>query len=323
MKSRITRLVRDTYTDKVLTKGGEFAGLIQLPDCSDAIAVSIDGVGTKLKVAVLAGIHDTVGQDLVNHCVNDIAVMGCEPLCFVDYIAVGKLDNQIVLKIVEGLSRGCIENGIALIGGETAQMPDMYSEGEYDLAGAIVGRINPSNQFPKPDIGPGDLLIGVQSNGLHTNGYSLARKILFEEKRITVDLYLEEIGCTWGEELLKTHRSYLNLIRAAKVMPGVKAFAHITGGGIPGNLSRVLPDNLSAIIELSEIRSNPVFSVLQGYGNVSTEEMYNVFNMGGGLIIVADSREASNIISVVNQFEDSYEIGHVDQIGDEGGVILQ
>ena len=313
VKARIAEMVRSTYTDYVLTSGGEFAGLIQLQGCDDAIAVSVDGVGTKLKVAVMADVHNTVGQDLVNHCVNDLAVVGCEPFCFVDYIAVGRLNDHVVTQIIEGLCEGCRENGVALIGGETAQMPDMYSEGEYDLAGAIVGRINPAKQFPKDSIAPGDQLIGVASNGLHTNGYSLARKIVFEEKKFAVDTYDESIGCTWGEELLKVHRSYLRLIRELKEMPGVKAFAHITGGGIPGNLSRVIPEYCDAVIEANKIQVNSVFSVLTEYADISFTEAYKVFNMGVGLIIVASSDQADLVVEKANNFDSSYNIGFLDK----------
>jgi len=323
VKARIADLVKSTYSEQVLTRGGEFAGLVQLPDYHDALAVSIDGVGTKLKVAVLSNIHNTVGQDLVNHCVNDIAVMGCDPLCFVDYMALGKLDEQVVLQIIEGLCAGCKENGIALIGGETAQMPDMYAEGEYDLAGAIVGLVNPEKRFPKSNIAAGDLLLGVASTGLHTNGYSLARKIVFEEKHFTVDTYDDLLGCTWGEELLKIHRSYRNLIKSLITIPGVKAFSHITGGGIPGNLSRILPKSFNAIIETNKIRINPVFSALIEYGNIDREEAYNVFNMGIGLIAVVASHNIENIKECANQYELSYDIGYIEQVNGTGDVILQ
>jgi len=322
VKARIADLVKSTYSEQVLTRGGEFAGLVQLPDYHDALAVSIDGVGTKLKVAVLSNIHNTVGQDLVNHCVNDIAVMGCDPLCFVDYMALGKLDEQVVLQIIEGLCAGCKENGIALIGGETAQMPDMYAEGEYDLAGAIVGLVNPEKRFPKSNIAAGDRLVAVQSNGLHTNGYSLARAIVFDKNRFKVDTYNKGISCTWGEELLKIHISYLKLIQSIKGMEGVKGFAHITGGGLPGNLSRILPPNCLAVINKSQININPVYHELQSLGDISDKEMYNVFNMGVGLVVVVDSSRESYIIQNMKKYHNSYDVGYIDGSNNGSKVVI-
>jgi len=311
IKAQISRLVAGTYTKNVVTKGSEFAGIVRLGDSDDAIAVSMDGVGTKLLIAIMMDQHNTVGEDLVNHCVNDIAVTGCDPLCFVDYISIGKVDENIILELIDGLARGCSNNGIPLIGGETAQMPDIYKEGEYDIAGAIVGKVNILNQLPKANMKPGDLLVACGSNGLHTNGYSLARKIVFDINGWEVDTHCEEFGRTWGEELLSVHRSYLDFIKRFRMNSGMKGFAHITGGGIAGNLVRILSENIAAIVRTDTIPEVPIFSVLQMAGSIDEVEMYRVFNMGAGLIAVCSQDLAEEIVSSKEDGSDTWIIGEI------------
>lgn len=311
IKSQIEKLVSVTHTDKVITKGGEFAGVVSIDDSGEAIAVSIDGVGTKLKVAFRMDKHNTVGEDLVNHCVNDIAVIGCDPICFVDYISIGKISEKTILEIIEGLSNGCRVNGVPLIGGETAQMPDIYKKGEYDLAGAIVGKLNINNQLPKDGIIVGDVLVAFSSNGMHTNGYSLARKIIFDVNGWDVDTYNDVLGSTWGDELLKVHRSYLEHIRRLRTLEGMRGFAHITGGGIPGNLSRIIPASLSAYIRKEYIPNISIFEVLQEAGGIEDEEMFKVFNMGIGLIAVCSTELAGRIINSEEGNGDTWIIGEI------------
>ncbi|MFC1543894.1 phosphoribosylformylglycinamidine cyclo-ligase [Gemmatimonadota bacterium] len=296
VKEQIAAAIRTTFGENVLTAGGEFGGVYQIPGSDLSLVASVDGVGTKLKVAVRANKHDTIGQDLVNHCVNDVAVMGARPALFLDYLAIGQLKEKVVLEIISGLVRGCQEHSVALIAGETAQMPDIYKEGEYDLAGTIVGFLHPDDRLLKPGIGEGDLLIGVVSNGLHTNGYSLARKIVFEMNDWDVHTHSDDLAQTWGEELLRVHRSYLNEIRSLMESSLAKAFAHITGGGIPGNLSRIIPEDLTAEIARSAIAEQAVFKVLQEAGNVADDEMYQVFNMGIGLIAVCSSEDETTVL---------------------------
>ncbi|MFC1595474.1 phosphoribosylformylglycinamidine cyclo-ligase [Gemmatimonadota bacterium] len=315
IKAQISRLVADTYTKDVITTGSEFAGIIRLGDTDEAIVVSVDGVGTKLLVAIMMNLHNTVGVDLVNHCVNDIAVTGCDPICFVDYISIGKVDENIILEIISGLAKGCSNNGVPLVGGETAQMPDMYKEGEYDLAGAIVGKVNLSNQLPKTDIQPGDSIVANRSNGLHTNGYSLARNIVFDVNGWGVDTYCEEFGRSWGEELLTVHRSYLDFIKRYRTSRGMRGFAHITGGGIAGNLARILGDEITAIVRKDAIPEVPVFRVLQEAGSIDEMEMYRVFNMGAGLITVCSQELAEEILCSEEYGPDTRIIGEI--IGSE------
>ena len=311
IKAQILHLVASTYTDSVITKGNEFAGIIRIGDTDEAIVVSVDGVGTKLLVAIMMGLNNTVGEDLVNHCVNDIAVTGCDPLCFVDYISIGKVDDKVILDIIIGLARGCSNNGVPLVGGETAQMPDIYKEGEYDLAGAIVGKVEISNQLPKTDMQPGDLLVAISSNGLHTNGYSLARKIVFDVNSWKVDTYCDEFGQSWGEELLSVHRSYLDFIKRYRASSGMRGFAHITGGGIAGNLARILGDEISAIVRKDTIPEVPVFRVLQEAGSIDEMEMYRVFNMGVGLITVCSQVLAEEIVNSEEYGSDTWIIGEI------------
>lgn len=288
-KERIKTLAQQTFTRGVLGGIGGF-GALYAPDLkrykSPVLVSSADGVGTKLKVAFQLGVHDTVGQDLVNHCVNDIAVQGAEPLFFLDYLATGRLDNKVIEKVVSGLAQGCKENGCALIGGETAQMPGFYADGEYDLAGFIVGIVDRDKLITGKGIDAGDVLIGLPSTGLHTNGYSLARKLLFETAGHKPADRIPALKEKAGTALMKVHRSYLPVIRQLTRAGVVAGMAHITGGGITENLPRILPKGISAEIDTASWPLPPLFAYLQQLGEVPQEEMLRTFNMGIGLIAV-------------------------------------
>ena len=292
-KQRIKMLARKTFNKQVLSEIGGFGGLfaLDLAKYPEPVLVSsADGVGTKLKVAFELGIHHTVGADLVNHCVNDIAVQGATPLFFLDYIATGRLENDVVETVVRGLSEACKANGCALIGGETAQMPGFYADGEYDLAGTIVGAVNRPNIITGEKIEPGDCLFGLPSNGLHTNGYSLARKLFFEVAKYGPDQYVNELKDKTGGALMRTHRSYLSVIKKLTSGGIVNGLAHITGGGITENLPRILPRGLDAAVDLSGWQVPPLFTHLQHLGNVTQDEMFRTFNMGIGMIAVVPCR---------------------------------
>jgi phosphoribosylformylglycinamidine cyclo-ligase len=286
---RIRGLARSTFTPNVLSDIGSFGGLFRFSTGSfqDPVLVSsADGVGTKLRVAFLAGKHDTVGEDLVNHCVNDILVQGAEPLFFLDYFGTGRLSPAVAESVVAGMARACRENQCALLGGETAEMPGFYADGEYDIAGFIVGVVERSRLITGATIKPGDALIGVPSTGLHTNGYSLARRIAFDHLKLGVDSYVPELNQAVGAALLEPHRSYLSLIRPLLSTGFIKGMAHITGGGITENLPRVLPDDVSARIQTGAWEIPPVFRWLQEKGRVPMDDMRRTFNMGIGLIVV-------------------------------------
>ncbi len=307
-KQRIKMLARKTFNKNVLSEIGGFGGLfaLDLAKFPDPVLVSsADGVGTKLKLAFELGIHHTVGADLVNHCVNDIAVQGATPLFFLDYLATGKLESDIVETVVRGLSEACRANGCALIGGETAQMPGFYADGEYDLAGTIIGAANRPDLITGEKIEPGDVLLGLPSNGLHTNGYSLARKLLFEVAKYGPDQYVNELKDKTGGALMRTHRSYLSVIR--KLTAGgpesglVSGLAHITGGGITENLPRILPRGFDAVIDLSTWTVPPLFTHLQQLGNVEQDEMFRTFNMGIGLIAVIPAEQIKKAKAILNR----------------------
>jgi len=286
---RIKGLARSTATPGVLADIGSFGGLFSLdPASADApvLVASADGVGTKLKVACLANRHDTIGEDLVNHCVNDILVQGALPLFFLDYFATGRLSPDVTVSVVEGLARACRANGCALLGGETAEMPGFYADGEYDLAGFIVGRVDRSAIVDGRVIQPGDVLIGLPSSGLHTNGYSLARRIVFELMGLRVDSTFPGLGATVADVLLTPHRSYLATVRPLLDARLVKGMAHITGGGITDNLPRVLPEGVGAVVRRGAWEVPPVFRVLGDAGRVPDEDQMRTFNMGIGLIVV-------------------------------------
>ena len=288
-KQRIKYLAQKTFNKHVLGDIGGFGGLFRLDIAKFAnpiLVSSADGVGTKLKVAFALGLHHTVGADLVNHCVNDIAVQGATPLFFLDYLAIGKLEGEVAQTVVSGVAEACRANGCALIGGETAQMPGFYADGEYDLAGFIVGAVDKEKLITGVKIQPGDVLIGFPSTGLHTNGYSLARKLFFEVAGYAPNQYVNDLKDKAGAALMKVHRSYLAVIKKLTAADLVVGMAHITGGGITENLPRILPKTVSAIVETGSWTPPPIFAHLQQLGNVDQEEMLRTFNMGIGLIAV-------------------------------------
>jgi phosphoribosylformylglycinamidine cyclo-ligase len=296
---RIRRLARSTFTSGVLSDIGSFGGLFRLEPgrYRDLVLVaSADGVGTKLKVAFLARRHHTIGADLVNHCVNDILVQGAEPLFFLDYLATGRLSPEVAESIVGGIAAACRANGCALLGGETAEMPGFYGEGEYDVAGFIVGAVDRSRLITGRTIAVGDLLVGVPSAGLHTNGYSLARRVIFERLRLDVGSYVAELSTTVGEALLEPHRSYLPIVQPLLDAGRIKGMAHITGGGITDNLPRILPHGTGALIDRSAWKVPPIFTWLQRSGGIPDEDMLRTFNMGIGLIIVTRQDQAEPLI---------------------------
>jgi phosphoribosylformylglycinamidine cyclo-ligase len=294
LKSGIQALVRQTHGPQVLGKIGGFGGLFRANFSGmrePVLVASIDGVGTKLKVAFALDKHDTVGADLVNHCVNDIAVVGARPLFFLDYIGCEKLEPRVFQELLRGFSRACRSAGCALIGGETAQMPGMYHKGEYDLAGCIIGVVDRRNIIDGRKIRPGDVILGLESNGLHTNGYSLAREILFRKMRLKVTSRLPGSAKTVGQELLRVHKNYQLLL--AKIPSGmIKGLAHITGGGLIDNLPRILPGNCDAVIETKNWRLPRIFQILEENGKIDPHEMYQVFNMGIGMVAVVSARDA-------------------------------
>jgi phosphoribosylformylglycinamidine cyclo-ligase len=287
---RIKALARSTFTAGVLSEIGSFGGLFQLDPTAwerPILVSSADGVGTKLKVAFMANAHRTIGLDLVNHCVNDILVQGARPLFFLDYLATGRLLPDVAEQVIEGLARGCRENGCALLGGETAEMPGFYADGEYDLAGFIVGAVEGQMLVDGRSIAVGDTLIGLPSSGLHTNGYSLARQIVFQHLGLTADDTVDELGsASIGEVLLTPHRSYLQAVYPLIAKGAVKGIAHITGGGITDNLPRVLPEGTAARIQRSAWEAPAVFQWLQRAGEVPDQDMLRTFNMGIGMILV-------------------------------------
>ncbi|MCH8567712.1 MAG: phosphoribosylformylglycinamidine cyclo-ligase [Balneolales bacterium] len=309
----IKDIVRETHGVEVLSDIGGFGGLFRLDFKKwkkPVLVSSVDGVGTKLIVAFKAQKYDTVGQDLVNHCVNDIAVCGAEPLFFLDYFSTGKLDQKIAFDVIKGFSTACKENNCALIGGETAEMPDIYKTGEFDLAGTIVGIVDENNLISGKEIKSTDVLIGIPSNGLHTNGYSLARRVLFD--KFSINDKPEVLDKTIGEELLRIHRSYLHIIRKLKAIKGVKGFSHITGGGIEGNTKRIIPKDLKLHINWNSWDIPSIFSLIQDIGNVPDESMREAFNMGIGLIAVISKDSVKSVTSTLDKMNEPYfEIGHI------------
>ena len=300
--STIRQKVRSTFSSSVLADIGNFGAFYDARFKglrSPVLVSSTDGVGTKLRVAFLMNKHDTVGQDLVNHCVNDIAVCGAVPLFFLDYVAMGKLNVAVAEQIIDGMVKACNENSCSLVGGETAEMPGFYREHEYDLVGTIVGVLDKRNMIDGRKVKAGDLLIGLPSTGLHTNGYSLARSVLFD--RFEVDDYIEELGATLGEVLLRVHRSYLKAIQTVAGLPAVHAFAHITGGGIVGNTSRVVPSRLRVAIDWQGWNRPQVFRLIQNVGSVPEDDMRRTFNLGIGLVIVVSKRGTDRVLQVLRK----------------------
>ena len=323
--SEIKNMVRSTTTEGVMSEIGSFGGLFRLPQglAEPILVSSADGVGTKLMVARMAGDYSTVGHDLVNHCVNDILVQGARPLFFMDYVGAGVLEPSAVVSLVKGVTAGCVENGCALLGGETAEMPGFYDIGDYELVGFIVGIVDRSNLIDGSRIQPGDQLIGLPASGLHTNGYSLARKILFENMGLKVDDQLPTAsGETIGRELLKVHRSYLPALAPALEDEGLRGLAHITGGGLTDNVPRILPDGCQARVDLDSWRTPPIFDLLQKEGGVATEEMLRVFNMGVGMVVVVGADRAGDILRGLEaQGESPWLLGSVE--AGTGGVVYE
>lgn len=322
---RMKDAIRSTFTPNVLADVGSFGAMFAFDKgaCDDPVLVSsIDGVGTKLKIAVLTGIHDTVGRDLVWHCVNDILVQGARPLFFLDYFGTGKLSPQVAADVVKGMANGCRAVGCALVGGETAEMPGMYAEGEYDLAGCIVGLVERSRIVDGAKVAVGDVLIGLASDGLHTNGYSLARHVLLEKGKLSVDSHIPEFGRTLGEELLTPHRCYAPAVLPLLDAFDIHAMAHITGGGFYDNIPRVLPAGCGAVVERRMWNPPAVFSYIQSVGNVAAHEMFRTFNMGIGLVVIVPREQAVAIADALNASgESAVLLGEVVRGGHEVQIV--
>ena len=313
---KISSFAKSTFNERTLTNIGSFGGMFdaKFPEMNEPILVSsADGVGTKLKLAFETDVHNTIGQDLVNHCVGDILVQGAKPLFFLDYFATGRLSADVTASVVEGLSIACKENGCVLLGGETAEMPGFYSDGEYDLAGFIVGVVDKSKVITGENIMAGDVVLGLPSVGLHTNGYSLARKLFFEIGEFSVGDTPEELkGETVGNTLLKPHRSYLPILKDLLDKDAIKGLAHITGGGLLENIPRILPENTAVEIKRGTWNELPVFGLMQKLGNVEDKEMFRTFNMGIGITIICSLEDKRQIVShIENLGEECFEIGHV------------
>lgn len=311
---RIRSTVRETFTPGVLTDIGAFGSFFE-PDLDDldrpVLVSSIDGVGTKLKVASRAGRYDSVGQDLVNHCVNDIAVCGAEPLYFLDYYGVGSLEPSTAEAVVEGFATACTENGCALVGGEIAEMPDVYGAGDFDLVGTVVGVVDKVDIVEGDEVDPGDVLVGLPSTGIHTNGYTLARSVLFESYTMK-DSPPELGGATVGDALLRIHRSYLRPIRALLEADLVRGLAHVTGGGLPGNLRRVVPDGCEAVVDYDAWERPPIFSLIQSEGDVPEGDMRRTFNLGIGLVAIVREADAHRTLERLEEMGESpLRIGYV------------
>lgn len=313
-KKRIKYLAHKTFNRNVLSEIGGFGGLFAIDKkyINPVLVSSVDGVGTKLKVAFEMKVHHTIGADLVNHCVNDIAVQGATPLFFMDYLATGILEPEVAEKVVEGLAEACKHNGCALIGGETAEMPGFYPDGEYDLAGFIVGVVERERIISGKTVEVGDVILGLASNGLHTNGYSLARKLLFEIGGYTPESYVNELKGKVGNELMRTHKSYWPALKRLIDGDCVTAMAHITGGGITDNLPRMLPRGMAAIIEMGSWPVLPIFEHLQKLGNVAQEEMLRTFNMGLGMLLVVPSAKFKKVQTVLERAgEKAFTVGRI------------
>jgi phosphoribosylformylglycinamidine cyclo-ligase len=318
---KIKGFAKSTFNQRTLTEIGSFGGMFAgaFPEMKEPILVaSADGVGTKLKIAFMTGVHDTIGQDLVNHCVNDILVQGARPLFFLDYFATGKLQPEVAASVVEGIAMACRENKCVLLGGETAEMPGFYAENEYDLAGFIVGVVDKSKVIDGKNIKSGDAVLGLASNGLHTNGYSLARKLLFYIGRHKIDASLTETEETVGETLLKPHKSYLPVLDELLETGKIKGLAHITGGGLLENIPRILPENVSVEIKRGTWNELPIFGAMQKLGNVADAEMFRTFNMGVGMVIVCAEKDKELLKSKLGE---CFEIGRV--VGGNKEVVIK
>ncbi len=307
--------VKRTFNNNVLCDLGGFGGLFQLnkDEYEKPVLVSgTDGVGTKLKLAFMMDKHDTVGIDLVAMCVNDILCQGAKPLFFLDYLATGRLKADRAADIVKGISEGCLEAGCALIGGETAEMPGFYSDGEYDMAGFAVGVVDREKIIDGSSIKKGDILIGIPSSGIHSNGYSLVRKVFFDKLNYSVDKYIEELGETLGESLLRPTKIYTKVVNSVLNKFQVKGMCHVTGGGFIENIPRIIPEALGIEINLGSWKENEIFNLIQKLGNIDTEEMFKTFNMGIGYIFIVDESDGDKIIKLLNDIdEQAYKIGKV------------
>lgn len=324
--NRIKKLAKSTFNPNVLSDIGSFGGMFSglFPEMREPVLVaSCDGVGTKLKIAFLTGVHNTIGYDLVSACVGDILVQGARPLFFLDYIATGKLQPGVIESIVDGLARGCRESSCALLGGETAEMPGFYGDGEYDIAGFIVGVVDRAKVIDGSRIIAGDVVFGLPSLGLHTNGYSLARKLFLDVAGYKADSQVKELGCTVGEVLLRPHKNYLpSLYKLIEHEGLIKGMAHITGGGLVENIPRVLPSNVDVVIKEGSWPVLPVFTVMQRIGNVPREDLLRTFNLGIGMVIVVSTSDASRVRDHFAQInEPVYEIGNV--TNGDGQVIVE
>jgi phosphoribosylformylglycinamidine cyclo-ligase len=313
---RIKQLARRTFNERTLSEIGSFGGMFDgsFPALSQPVLVaSADGVGTKLKIAFMTGTHNTIGRDLVNHCVNDILVQGARPLFFLDYIATGRLEGQTVAEIVEGVADGCRANRCVLLGGETAEMPGFYPDGEYDVAGFIVGVVDKEKVIDGKRIKAGDAVLALPSAGLHTNGYSLARKLFFEIAGYDASTHLEALGSTVGQALLQPHLSYLDALEGLLNEGSIKGLAHITGGGLTDNIPRILPEGTAVVIARDTWPVLPIFRLMQELGSVSDQEMYRTFNMGVGMVVICEAHDAEAIKAHLQRERNCscYEIGRV------------
>lgn len=316
----VKKFIKSTYNNKTKTDFGTFGGVYQITDRKMLVA-STDGVGTKLKIAQKLNFHKNVGKDIVNHCVNDILVMGAKPIFFLDYIGIGKVNPNVISEIIKSLAEGCRENDCVLIAGETAEMPDVYKKGEYDLVGTIIGEIENNRIITGKKVKRGDIVIGLASSGLHTNGYTLARKIL-ETQKISYNKYLKEIKAKLGDLLLLPHKSYYKIVYPLieKYFDSIHSIAHITGGGFYDNIARVIPENVDCIIYKDRWMIPPIFNLLQKLGKISEHEMYKVFNMGIGLVLIIDKKDISKIINDIKN-EKVYIIGKIEK--GKGKVIIK
>ncbi len=313
--NKIKELARRTFNERTLSEIGSFGGMFDgaFPERRQPVLVaSADGVGTKLKIAFATGVHNTIGRDLVNHCVNDILVQGARPLFFLDYIATGKLSTETVGGIVEGIANGCRENGCVLLGGETAEMPGFYADGEYDVAGFIVGVVDREKVLDGKRIVAGDVVLALPSVGLHTNGYSLARKLFFEVAGFSVNKKLDEVGLTVAQALLEPHVSYLRPLEGLLDLGIIKGLAHITGGGLVDNIPRILPEGTGVRIDKGSWPVLPIFTLMQQIGNVLEAEMYRTLNMGVGMVIICEAADTPLInLHLSQRGEKCYQIGSV------------
>jgi len=317
---KIKELARTTFNARTLSEIGSFGGMFDgaFPRLSEPVLVaSADGVGTKLKIAIATGVHNTIGRDLVNHCVNDILVQGARPLFFLDYIATGRLSPEVITSIVEGITGGCRDNGCVLLGGETAEMPGFYAAGEYDVAGFIVGVVDRGKVIDGKTITPGDVVLGLPSVGLHTNGYSLARKLFFETLDYEPQTFVDELGSSVGDALLRTHLSYLNALAPMLDAGIIKGLAHITGGGLLENIPRILPAGTAVEIRRGSWPVLPIFQLMERLGNIAEPEMFRTFNMGIGMVAVCAAGAAPQLTETIAEI---FEIGRV--IDGDGRVAL-